>query len=152
MRAERIARLQAMGVQLWLPRQAVSQIPPTAVSAGSAASLRVRVSAGTGDWLLVTRRQPAERWSRLVEDITCAIGRERCLFGRWADNEAAGAALEEVGSRGIRWVLSLGKPPVLSEFPGLLIAADLETLARDADARRALWELIEGPLSGAGSG
>lgn len=142
MHAERLARLQAMGVGVWMPRPLGAETPAGTMDS----AVRIRLGAGTGDWLLVTRAPVPERWSRLVEDITAAIDPARCRFGRWADNRAAGTGLEELEARGIHWVLSLGAPPVDCDWPGLLVAAELETLARDADARRALWRLIEKPL------
>lgn len=149
MRTERIARLHAIGIQVWMPRGLAADSMPAAHVEAPPAMPRIRLSAGNGEWLLVTRGPPTERWSQLVEDITGAIGPSHCLFGRWADSDTAGTALDEVGARGIRQVLSLGEPPSDCDWPGLLVAADLETLARDAEARRALWELIEKPLIGA---
>lgn len=147
--AESLERLDAMGIDVWVPRGTAAHLDarPAATasqeSAAGPATARVRMASGDGDWLLVQDAAWDGRHERLLGDIQATIGSARCRFGQWAHSDSAGVAPDELPARGVRHVLSFGEPPDSAE-PGVLIAPELEEIAKRPDARRRLWQLLAG--------
>ena len=137
----RLARLRAMGIDVWVPRGAA----PTPAPAG----LRVRLAAGDGDWLILTDSPLDGDYRALMGDITATLGRGRCRFGQWTDNPDAGMDLGELAGAGIRHVLALGGWPGEGDpagTAGVVRAPALPEIHADAGARRALWDALRGVL------
>lgn len=145
-----LQRLAAMGIQVWQHRERPSgQQPPSEVQAASPSTdldahgaVRIRLSSGDGEWLLVQRQPWRGQHEKLLADIRATLGPERCRFGQWVADSAAGEGPEELQARGVRRILSFGPPPRTVEWPDLLIAPDLDALASEAEARKKLWQLL----------
>ncbi len=140
-------RLAAMGISVWQRRARPALAPaltaaPDAPAALPTAGPRVRLSSGTGEWLLVQRQPWRGQHEALLADIRATIGIERCCFGQWAGDTTAGEDFEALADRGIRHILAFGPTPAGLAWPGLLAAPALDELASDGAARRALWRLI----------
>ena len=140
-------RLKAMGIDLWQSRPVRM---PHAVSPAP----RIRLAAGSGDWLLVCPEGVPETYRRLVDDIVASIGVARCRFGEWADSADAGVAVDEWQSRGIEHVLAFaeddaGRRPGRARLddPRVIDVAALAELAQSGAARKALWHQLADRLS-----
>jgi hypothetical protein len=113
------------------------------MSSAPASSLaRIRLSSGVGDWLLVQSSPWRGAHEALVGDISATIGVERVRFGQWATGSAAGESLDELASRGIRRVLSLGPAPDDVRDERVIVAPTLDALAGEGAARKALWRAL----------
>lgn len=151
-----LRRLAAMGIQVWQTRRrpelaaaAPASEPQPAMADGfdEQIGVRVRLASGDGEWLLVQRQPWRGQHESLLADIRATLGPERCRFGQWAADSAAGEGAAELTARGVRRILSFGPPPRTVEWPGLLLAPTLDELATDAKARKALWQLIAPALA-----
>ena len=135
------ARLAEMGIEVWLSRGR----PPPVVGAGDTGLVsepRVRLAAGAGAWLLVQRRPWDGRHAELLADLQALLGLDQCRFGQWADSREAGQALSELPERGVRHVLSFGRPPSGVPAADLLVLPELDEIAVSAAARRDLWDAL----------
>jgi hypothetical protein len=138
-------RLAAMGIDVWVRRQAVPVTPEQALQSDSAPTdpnLRIRVSSGDGDWVLVQREPWSGRHEQLLADITALIGAERCRYGQWAVSDSAGVPVAELDSRGIAHVLAFGEVPRPVSSPRVCLVPALDEVATSADARRRLWQVL----------
>lgn len=138
------ARFDAMGIELWelRGRRSAERAPRSAVDPGG--RLRIRLSSGDGDWLLVLEGTVPAACQRLVADITAAVGFERCRFGQWAYSPEAGVGPDEWSQRGIKRVLAFGEPRI--DDDRVIAAPGLDQLAGSADARRTLWSRMKAAL------
>lgn len=145
-----LKRLEIIGIEVWQRRARRADDAGVADTAGRtgepAASPRVRLASGSGDWLLVTPSAISARYQRLVADLAAAIGPERCRFGQWAGSPVAGTGLDELETRGIHHVLAFGPLPVSAG--DCIEAPELEVLASDGTARRELWLRLASFLDG----
>lgn len=159
------ARLNALGISAWrsrdLPQPGTapcledtglisepagqSERPPQPGQEQALGSLSIRLSPGSGDWLLVQQAPWRGAHADLMDDIKSCLGPARCRFGQWASDSAAGERSEELAQRGVRHILSFGPPPKLVEWPTLIVVPSLDELATSAEARRQLWQAI-GPF------
>jgi hypothetical protein len=137
-------RLAAIGIDVWSLRSG----PPASLPEPSAATLpgtesaRIRLSSGSGDWLFVQKAPWRGAHESLLADMTATIGPERVRFGQWAIGSGAGETLEELASRGIRRVLSLGPMPGEAGDERVIVAPTLDELASEGSARKALWQAL----------
>lgn len=142
-----LRRLEHMGIEVWSRRRDQARPAPEATADGvdsgpGATAARIRLSSGSGDWLLVQRAPWRGAHETLIADITATIGVERVRFGQWAAGSAAGECLAELPTRGIRRVLSLGPAPPDAPAEQVIVAPTLDALASEASARRALWQAL----------
>ena len=138
-------RLAAMGIDVWLRREAPAESvvrPAVPTEAAGEQGLRIRMGSGSGDWLLVQREPWSGRHEQLLADITGLIGTERCRFGQWAVSDSAGVPVSELETRSIRHVLAFGEPPRAVTVSQICLVPSLEELAASADARRRLWQAL----------
>jgi hypothetical protein len=150
--ADSLRRLAAMGIQVWQRRDLMQSAEAMPLSSpaqatpepglGDATGVRIRLSSGDGDWLLVQRQPWRGQHEKLLGDIRATLGAERCRFGQWSTDSAAGENAAELSERGVRHILSFGLPPRDLDWPGLLVAPDLDQLLTEAAAKRALWQLL----------
>jgi hypothetical protein len=141
--ARSLERLDAMGIPVWHARQSRSGNDQTAIAEDEAAQeARIRLSSGDGDWLLVQRQPWRGDHQALLADIMATLGTGRCRFGQWTRDSASGEAGDELSERGVRHILSFGAPQPRPAWSSLLIAPELDELARDSQARKTLWRLI----------
>ena len=138
-------RLAAMGIEVWVRREqfaepAVAEL--TSATKPADTGLRIRMASGSGDWLLVQREPWAGTHEKLLADITATVGADRCRFGQWAVSDSAGVPVDELASRGIRFVLAFGVPPREVGQAAVHQAPALDDLATSAKARRRLWHLL----------
>lgn len=140
--AGRLRRLEAMGIDVWVPR---GRPPAPEPEVG----LRVRLAAGDGDWLILAGEATDGEYRPLLRDITAALGRDRCRYGQWSEGAAAGMDLAELDEAGIRHVLALGGWPDAERAgasPAVIPAPGLAVLHRDGAARRELWTALRKAL------
>jgi hypothetical protein len=138
-----LQRLADMGIEVWQLRSSTSVSQSLASQSDPATGQpRIRLSSGDGDWLLVRRQPWRGSHEQLVADIMATIGPERCRFGQWSNDSTSGEGLDELLARGVRHILCFGRPTEAPEWSQLLIAPSLDELAGQADARRALWQLM----------
>lgn len=150
-----LQRLATMGIQVWQRRERVSESEPSVDGQSDSpasdfdqhGSVRIRLSSGDGEWLLVQRQPWRGQHESLLADIRATLGPERCRFGQWVADSAAGEGASELEARGVRRILSFGPPPRAIDWPELLVAPDLDQLACEAQARKKLWQLLA-PLMG----
>ncbi len=150
-------RLEWLGISRWQLRSAQEAIPASSGPvegrdvAGATASadtpssgqaLSIRLASGAGDWLLVQQAPWRGDHAALMDDIRACLGTERCRFGQWARDSAAGEGPAELNQRGVRHILSFGPPPSPASWPGLIVAPALDELAGSAQARQDLWRLL----------
>lgn len=138
-------RLAVMGIDVWVRRTQPPEPPAHPVAEDASPSdpaLRIRVSSGAGDWVLVQREPWSGRHEQLLADITALIGTDRCRYGQWAVSDSAGVPVAELDSRGIGHVLAFGEPPRHVNLNQVCLAPALEDLAISADARRRLWQVL----------
>lgn len=150
--SDSLRRLSAMGIQVWQrrsPMQSTGATPAfTPVQTapepglGDTTGVRIRLSSGDGDWLLVQRQPWRGQHDKLLADIRATLGAERCRFGQWSTDSAAGENAAELSERGVLHVLSFGPPPRELDWPVLLVAPALDQLLTEAEAKRALWQLL----------
>ncbi len=135
-------RLAALGIDVWVRRSRRTENQPVGDQASpqaGAASARVRMASGSGDWLLVQDAPWDGRHDVLLGDIQATIGSARCRFGQWARSDSAGVPVDELNSRGVRHVLAFGTAPLET---GVHSVPDLSRLATSAQARRRLWQIL----------
>jgi hypothetical protein len=145
-----LQRLTAMGIQAWQLRQSASEAEANDGAASAVApadfdahgAVRIRLSSGDGDWLLVQRQPWRGQQENLLADIRATLGPERCRFGQWVADSAAGEGPDELQARGVRRILSFGSPPREIDWADLLVAPSLDQLASEAEFRRKLWQLL----------
>lgn len=148
MSPDQLTKLEAMGIQVWLERKESPPIPeqsgPNSGLPPSIGIPRIRISAGTGDWLIIPPEPLPPGSELLLKDIQATLGASRCRFGQWANDPGAGSAPEELAAQGIHQVLALvpcrGWPE--QSDVALVSCADLAELAASAEARRALWSAL----------
>lgn len=139
------ARLAAIGIDVWrarAPTPAGLTEPATADASPGVSSARIRLSSGSGDWLFVQKTPWRGAHESLLADMTASIGPERVRFGQWAIGSAAGESLDELASRGIQRVLSLGPIPDGIGDGRVIVVPSLDELASDGSARKALWQAL----------
>ncbi len=141
------ARLAEMGIDVWVSRRPRSQVAAEGAPL-SPAEARVRLSAGTGSWLLVQRRPWDGQHAGLLADIQALLGPGQCRFGQWADSRESGIAMSELAERGIEQVLAFGPTPQSAEPSDMVLVPALEELAGSSSARRALWLALRPRLAG----
>lgn len=150
-----LQRLAAMGIQVWQRRERMDVPAPMAETQAAVppsdfaehGAVRIRLSSGDGDWLLVQRQPWRGQHEGLLADIRATLGPERCRFGQWVADSAAGEGPQELQARGVRQVLSFGPPPRAIDWPDLLIGPGLDELVSEVEARKRLWQLL-GPVLG----
>lgn len=138
------ARLDAMGIDLWLLR---SREDPKDVRAetDAARTARIRLESGTGAWLIVADEAERATYRVLLDDLRAVLGPAECRFGKWSDTPEAGIAPDDWQAHGIRHVLAFGDTPAAA---GELLRADaLPELLDRADARKSLWALLQPRLA-----
>jgi len=144
MTTDRVEKLQAMGIQVWVrrDRQAAPSAPEEVRM--PLADLRVRLGAGTGDWLIITPEDRPAGSERMVTDLQSLIGSENCRFGQWTDHAQAGNTMEELSGQGIRYILALAPCSGLpgEGLPNLVGPADISGLMTDGEARKRLWHQL----------
>ncbi|QOC23014.1 DNA polymerase III subunit psi [Wenzhouxiangella sp. AB-CW3] len=136
-------RLAAMGIDLWIRRDRplpASQVATT--TDGQRADLRIRMSSGSGPWLLVQSEPWSGAHEKLLADITATIGPEQVRFGQWAVSDSAGVPIHALDDRGIRHVLAFGDSPRPVDSEQIIVAPALAELAESASARRRLWQVL----------
>lgn len=140
--AERVARLQAMGITVWRRRRASRPADGHAPASAAPAPAvpRVRLEAGTGPWLLIADERARARYEALLADLRAVLGPARCRFGAWADSPEAGVAVDEWPAHGIEHAIAFGADDALP--PGFVAAPSLGELAGSASARRGLWSRL----------
>lgn len=144
-RAASSARLEAMGIDVWLLR-ARHDVQEGRAESSRPASARVRLESGTGAWLIVADEAERAAYRVLLDDLRAVLGPDRCRFGKWSDTPEAGIGPEDWREHGIRHVLAFGELPAAAGE--LLHAAALADLVEQGDARKALWALLQPVLAG----
>lgn len=142
--AASLARLQAIGIEVWLRRDATPAGAAAALTASSAtdqAAARIRLESGSGRWLLVADEAERVAHRRLLDDLRALLDPAECRFGKWSDSPEAGAGPDDWAAHGIEHVLAFGAVPA-SARGVVLEAPELKRLESDADARRTLWALL----------
>ena len=141
-------RLRAMGIEVWQAR-------PVRMPQAAGHEPRIRLAAGSGDWLLVCPGGVPEDQRVLMDDIMASIGSARCRFGEWADSAEAGVAVDEWSERGIEHVLIFAEPdtgrrPTRNRLddPRVIETVALAELAHSGEARKALWQQLAPRLNG----
>ncbi|MFU8878143.1 MAG: hypothetical protein ACNA7E_08370 [Wenzhouxiangellaceae bacterium] len=110
------------------------------------AEARIRLEAGSGDWLLLADERERTRYSQLLADIRGTLGAERCRFGKWSDSSDSGVTLSDLIDAGVRGVVDFRAAAQAPESEVLVPGGDLEQLSRSAEARHALWQHVRGLL------
>jgi len=139
------ARLEAMGIDLWLLRRNQDAQPVAAESSASGPT-RIRLESGTGEWLIVADEAERAAYRVLLDDLRAVLGPAACRFGKWSDTPEAGIGPDDWQDHGIGQVLVFGDVP--AKAGELLRAEALSVLAESAKARRALWALLRPRLVG----
>ncbi len=142
----RLQRLEAMGIQVWLPRARGTEPAGDPATEPTGEPARVRLSAGTGDWLLVLPATRPRGADPLLADIQALLPAKRLCFGQWADQPRAGSTIEELFDQGIRVLLTLAPPPAgVESGPGITVVGgeSLDDLLRDGTARQRLWKALK---------
>lgn len=116
---------------------------------------RIRLAAGSGDWLLVCHGGVSEEYRVLMDDIVASIGAQRCRFGEWADSADAGVAADEWQARGIEHVLVFAdsdsaRRPGRARLndPRVIETSPLSELSQSGAARKTLWLQLSSRLAG----
>jgi len=143
-------RLEFIGIDVWCARPATGRSvsePASVEISDQPNAARIRLSSGNGDWLLVQQDPWRGAYEALLSDITATIGVERVRFGQWARGSASGETVNELASRGIRRILSLGPAPDAISDDRVILAPSLDALAADGAARKSLWQALAPHLS-----
>ena len=146
-------RLEWLGISRWQLRSSGSSapVPPADLIAAPTPpppppspeqALSIRLASGAGDWLLVQRAPWRGDHATLMDDIRACLGTDRCRFGQWAQDSAAGEGPVELAQRGVRRILSFGPPPRTADWSMLIVAPTLDELAGSGEARHELWRLL----------
>lgn len=125
-------RLHAMGIDVWVARQAAVVGETT----------RVRLASGDGPWLLVQRQPWRGQFEALLADITATLGVDQCRFGQWANSQEAGVAMSELAGRGVRHLLSFGPPPKPDSSGMVIELPSMQEIHDQPEARQALWQRL----------
>ncbi|NKI35047.1 hypothetical protein HFP89_07700 [Wenzhouxiangella sp. XN79A] len=142
--AERLRRLRALGVEVWLRRDRPAPdaaLPAEDESHRAAADVpRIRLAPGRGRWLLLGEGTERPDCRALLDDLRGLLGAEACRFGQWSDSPESGVAAEDWAERGIEWVLDFGGPG--AAHPAVLNLPRLDELTASAEARKRLWQAL----------
>lgn len=125
-------RLKAIGIDVWVSRQA-------AVVGEDA---RVRLASGHGPWLLVQRQPWRGQFEALLADITATLGVDQCRFGQWANSQEAGVAVSELAGRGVRHLISFGTPPKPDASGMVIEVPTMQEIHDHPEARQVLWQSL----------
>lgn len=136
--AGRVAKLEAMGIDVWRLRG--RSAAPDRGAGGRATAPRVRLEAGGGAWLLVVDDASRARFETLINDVCALLGNDRCRFGTWSDSAQSGVAAEEWDAHGIVAAVVFGPAKALPA--GFVSAGPLQELAESPAARRSLWQRL----------
>ncbi len=139
-----LARLSEMGIDVYLPRRApTAAAPPQAIAAASAAPMTQSAAAPSvmAGVMLVAQAQTRQE-SALLADVerTLRFARIACHVGDGADEATLieAGALVLFGQAHARRV-GASLPAQRQGEVGWVVTGELADLARDAQARRALW-------------
>lgn len=126
-------RLEALGIDVWLPRHGSDGDQP----------LRIRLASGKGRWALVQRQPWRGEFQALLADITATLGADQCRFGQWTKSADAGIGVSELSQHGIQRVLSFGPPPIELDEAHVIEMPTMQALHDDPEARKTFWQTLK---------
>lgn len=140
-----LRRLQAMDVAVWVRRDRPLRKRETA---RPRAEPRIRLEAGSGDWVLLVEERGRTRHSSLLADIRGTLGAECCRFGKWSDSPDSGIALGELVAAGVKGVIDFRHEDQVQQHAALVAGGDLDDLSASAEARQRLWQRMRMLMEG----
>lgn len=133
--AHQLQRLEAIGIELWARRS----VEPDD-------ELRIRLSAGHGEWLLVQRAPWRGQFEPLLNDITHTLGVAHCRFGQWANTQESGVPVSQLRELGVHRVIAFGPIPKDRQASMVIEVPTMQALNDAPDARRQLWQSLRDHL------